>query len=250
MQLGYVHAHRILKANHAVKYVKPMPDGLCHVSNYLGRIPKSRCCTNYKVVVYRIGQTSPVPPPVSHFLPPPLAPPFPHSPSPIPRPPIPRSPIPRSPIPRSPIPRSPIPGFKDSRFQSISRFSTEKTIFLPVFNLQTLKTSLLLVFYSYSTRMYLYVLVFYSYVTRMYSCVTRMYSYVTRMYSYVTRMYSCVTRMYSYVTRMYSCVTRMYSYVLVCYSYVTRMYSCGVLVTISGVSSLSIICTCKQSQSF
>ena len=56
-----------------------------------------------------------------------------------------------------PFPRSPIPGFKDSRFQSISRFSTEKTIFLPVFNLQTLKTSLLLVFYSY-------VLVFYSYL--------------------------------------------------------------------------------------
>ena len=27
----------------------------CHVSNYLGRIPKSRCCTNYKVVVYRIS---------------------------------------------------------------------------------------------------------------------------------------------------------------------------------------------------
>jgi hypothetical protein len=24
MQLGYVHAHRVLKANHAVKYVKPM----------------------------------------------------------------------------------------------------------------------------------------------------------------------------------------------------------------------------------
>jgi hypothetical protein len=182
--------------------------GLCHVSNYLGRIPKSRCCTNYKVVVYRIGQTSPVLP-VSHFLHPPLAPPSLHSP--VPRPPIPRSLVPPFLVSPFPVPPFPVPGFKDSRFQSISRFSTEKTIFLPVFNLQTLKTSLLLVFYSY-------VLVFYSYVTRMYSCVTRMYSYVTRMYSYVTRMYSCVTRMYSYV--------------LVCYSYVTRMYSCGVLVTI------------------
>ena len=123
MQLGYVHAHRILKANHAVKYVKPM------------------VCVMYLT-------------------------------------------IPSFSVPRSPIPRSPIPGFKDSRFQSISRFSTEKTIFLPVFNLQTLKTSLLLVFYSY-------VLVFYSYVTRVYSCVTRMYSYVLVCYSYVTRMYSC-----------------------------------------------------------
>ena len=106
------------------------------------------------------------------------------------------------PFARSPIPPFPVPGFKDSRFQSISRFSTEKTIYLPVFNLQTLKTSLLLVFYSYSTRMYSYVLVFYSYVTRMYSCVTRMYSYVTRMYSCVTRMYLCVTRMLLVCTRV------------------------------------------------
>ena len=110
------------------------------------------------------------------------------------------SPFPHSPIPRSPVP--PFPGFKDSRFQSISRFSTEKTIFLPVFNLQTLKTSLLLVFYSYSTCMYSYVLVFYSYVTRMYSCVTHMYSYVTRMLLVCTRVLLVCTRMYLCVTRM------------------------------------------------
>ena len=59
-----------------------------------------------------------------------------------------------SPVPPFPVLPFPVPGFKDSRFQSISRFSTEKTIFLPVFNLQTLKTSLLLVFYSYSTFIY------------------------------------------------------------------------------------------------
>jgi hypothetical protein len=133
--------------------------GLCYVSNYLGRIPKGRCCTNYKVVVYRIGQTSPVPSPRLPFPLSPLA-----SRSSIP--PFPRSPIPRFPVPPFPVPPFPIPGFKDSRFQSISRFSTEKTIFLPVFNLQTLKQ----VYYSYFTRMYSYVLVFYSYVTRMYSC--------------------------------------------------------------------------------
>ena len=168
---------------------------MCHVSNYLGRIPKSRCCTNYKVVV-------------SHFRPLPLAPPFP--PFPIPRLSIRRPPIPRSPIPRPPIPVPPFPvsGFKDSRFQSISRFSTEKTIFLPIFNLQTLKTSLLLVFYSYVLLFYSYVLVCYSCVTRMYSYVTRMYSYVTRMYSYVTRMLLVCTRMYSYVTRMLLVCTR------------------------------------------
>ena len=98
-----------------------------------------------------------------------IAPPFPHSPSPIPRPPIPQFPhspfsvpplpvtplpvllfpVPPFPVPPFPVPPFPVPGFKDSRFQSISRFSTEKTIFLHVFNLQTLKTSLLLVFYSY-----------------------------------------------------------------------------------------------------
>jgi hypothetical protein len=81
------------------------------------------------------------------------------------------------PFPNSPFP---VPGFKDSRSQSISRFSTEKTIFLPVyvFNLQTLKTSLLLVFYSYSTRMYSYVLV--------YTCVLLVcYSYVLVCYSFV-----------------------------------------------------------------
>jgi hypothetical protein len=90
MQLSYVHAHRVLKANHAVKY------GVCHVSNYLGRIPKSRCCTNYKVVV-------------SHFRPLPLAPPFPPFPvSPFAVPPFPDS---RPPIPRPPIPRPPIPRF-------------------------------------------------------------------------------------------------------------------------------------------
>ena len=154
---------------------------MCHVSNYLGRISKSRCCTNYKVVV-------------SHFRPLPLAPPFP--PFPIPRLPIRRPPIP---VPPFPVPPFPVSGFKDSRFQSISRFSTEKTIFLPVFNLQTLKTNLLLVFYSYSTRVYSYVLV------------------CTRV---LLVCYSYVLVCYSYVTRMYSCVTRMYSYVLVCYSYV------------------------------
>ena len=62
--------------------------GLCHVSNYLGRIPKSRCCTNYKVVVYRIGQTSPVPSPRLPFPPSPPRPTIP-----ILRPPIPRSPF-------------------------------------------------------------------------------------------------------------------------------------------------------------
>ena len=142
--------------------------GLCHVSNYLGRIPKSRYCTNYKVVVYRIGQTSPV----SHFLPPP-------PPSPL------HSPIPCSLVPPFLFSPFSVPGFKDSRFQSISRFSTEKTIFLPVFNLQTLKTSLPLVFYSYSTRMYSYVLVFYSYVLVCYSYVLVCYSYVLVCYSYV-----------------------------------------------------------------
>ena len=84
--------------------------------------------------------------------------PFPHSPFPhypFPHSPFSHSPFPHSPfsVPPFPVLPFPIPGFKDSRFQSISRFSTEKTIFLPVFNLQTLKTSLLLVFYSYSTRM-------------------------------------------------------------------------------------------------
>ena len=175
MQLGYVHAHRIFKANHAVKYVKP---------NYLGRIPKSRF---------------PFPPSSPHHSPilrPPFpVPPFPVLPFPVlpfPVPPLPVPPLPVPPYPVTPFPVLPflVPGFKDSRFQSISRFSTEKTIFLHVFNLQTLKTSLLLVFYSYSTR-----------ITRMYLCFTRMLLVCTRMYSYVTRMYS-------YVTRMYSCVTR------------------------------------------
>ena len=92
------------------------------------------------------------------------------------------------PFPRSPVPRSPIPGFKDSRFQSISRFSTEKTIFLPVFNLQTLKTSLLLVFYSYVLVCTCVLLVCYSYVLVCYSYVTRMYSYVTRMLLVCTRL--------------------------------------------------------------
>ena len=109
-----------------------------------------------------------------------------------------RSPIPPFPVPPLPVPPFPVlpfPGFKDSRFQSISRFSTEKTIFLPVFNLQTLKTSLLLVFYSYSTRMY-------SYVTRMYSYVTRMLLVCIRVLLVCTRMYLCVTRMLLVCTRV------------------------------------------------
>ena len=158
---------------------------------------------------YRIGQTSHVPP-VSHFLlppPRPTIPPFsvPHSPSP-------HSPFHNSPFPHSPLPHSPfsIPGFKDSRFQSISRFSTEiKTIFLPVFNLQTLKTSLLLVFYSYSTRMYSYVLVFHSYV----SLCTRVLLVCIRMLLVCTRMLLVCTLCYSYVL-VCTCV------LLVCYSYV------------------------------
>jgi hypothetical protein len=82
--------------------------GLCYVSNYLGRIPKGRCCTNYKVVVYRIGQTSPVPP-VSHFLSPPspVAPPFPRSLV----PPFLVSPFPHSPFPHSPFRVLKIAGF-------------------------------------------------------------------------------------------------------------------------------------------
>ena len=207
MQLSCVHSSHDFESRPCREICEAY--GLCHVSNYLGRIPKSRCCTNYKVVVYRIGQTSPVPStpsPISS----PLAPPFPHSPSPIPRPPIPRPPIPRSPIP--PFPHSPFQVLKIAGFSLFHVFRQRRRSFiLSIFNLQTLKTSLQLVFYSYSTRMYSYVFVF---------------------YSYVTRMYSYVNRMYSYVTRMYLCVTRMYSYVLVCYSYVTRMYSCGVLVTI------------------
>ena len=76
---------------------------------------------------------------------------------------------------------------------------------------------LILVNYSYFTRIPLV-------CTRMYLCFTRMllvcarvllvcYSYVLVCYSYVIRMYSYVTRMYPCVTRMYSCVTRM---LLVC----------------------------------
>jgi hypothetical protein len=33
MQLDYVHTHRVLKVNHAVKYVMKPIYGLCHVSN-------------------------------------------------------------------------------------------------------------------------------------------------------------------------------------------------------------------------
>jgi hypothetical protein len=123
----------------------------------------------------------------------------------------------RSPI---PVPPFPVPGFKDSRFQSISRFSTEKTIFLPVFNLQTLKTSLLLVFYSYSTRILLV-------CTRMYLCFTRMLLVCTRVLLVCTRtcMLLVSTRMLLVCTRVLLVCTRMY----LC---VTRMYSCGVLVTI------------------
>ena len=123
-------------------------------------------------------------------------PPFPVLTFPVPPLPVPPLPVPHYPFPHYPFPHSPfpVPGFKDSRFQSISRFSTEKTIFLPVFNLQTLKTSLLLVFYSYSTRMYSYVLVFYSYVTRMYSCVTRILFVCTRMLLVCTRVLLVCTR--------------------------------------------------------
>jgi hypothetical protein len=76
------------------------------------------------------------------------------------------------------------------------------------------------------------ILVNYSYSTRMYSCVTRMYSCVARMLLVCTRMllvcYLYVLVCYSYVPVCYSYVLVCYSYVLVCYSYVTRMYSCGV----------------------
>jgi hypothetical protein len=126
----------------------------------------------------------------------------------------------RGPVPPFPVPRSPVPGFKDSQFQSISRFSTEKTIFLPVFNLQTLKTSLLLVFYSYSTRMY-------SYSTRMYSYVLVFYSYVTRMLLVCTRMLLVCTRMYSYVLVCTCVLLVCYSYVLVwCFSHDLCAQSC------------------------
>jgi hypothetical protein len=100
---------------------------LCHVSNYLDRIPKSTCCTNYKVVVYRIGQTSPVPPrlpfpPSPH----PLAPPFPHSPSPIPRPP---TPIPRSTFPNSPFPVLPFRVLKIACFSLFHVFRERRRSF-------------------------------------------------------------------------------------------------------------------------
>ena len=88
-------------------------------------------------------------------------------------------------------------GFDFLEFQSIMRFPTKNTIFLPVIQSTITKNSLLLMFY-------LYVVVFHPHVTGMYLVYTRMLLVFTRMYSYITRMYL----------------------------YVTRMYSCGVLVTI------------------
>ena len=112
--------------------------------------PAASCC-------FRRPWGRPPPPPLFSIssLPRPLAPPF----------------------FRSPSPHSPVPPFHVFR-------QRRRSFCLYVFNLQTLKTSLLLVLYSYSSRMYLC-------FTRMYSCVTRMYSYVLVCYSYVTRMYSC-----------------------------------------------------------
>ena len=95
-------------------------------------------------------------------------------------------------------------GFDYLGFQSIKRFPTNNTIFLPVMQSTITKNSFILVFYSY-------VLVFYPYVTGMYLVCTRMLLVCTRMYPYVTRMYL----------------------------YVTRMYSCGVLVTIYIFSQVS-----------
>ena len=70
-------------------------------------------------------------------------------------------------------------GFDYLGFQSIKRFPTKNTIFLPVMQCTITNNSFLLVFYSY-------VLVFYPYVLMFYPC----YWYVSRMCPYVTRMYS------------------------------------------------------------